>query len=233
MTRIDQAIIARLKKGKETFEILVDCEKALAFREGKVNDLSDVLATREIYTDVRHLKRAQEQALLAAFQTGDVDVIAKEIIRKGDIQLTTEHREKLRAAKHKQIVEFIHKNTVDPKTGLPHPQQRIENALGELKIKVDEFKSAEIQVQEIIPRLRPLLALKLETRTLDIIVPPAFSGKTSAAVKRFGTMVKEEWQRDGSLKMIVDVPAGVQEELESELNKLSHAQITFTIISKR
>ena len=34
---------------------------------------------------------------------------------------------------------MIHRNAVDPKTGLPHPPQRIESAMEEAKIHVDEI----------------------------------------------------------------------------------------------
>ena len=46
MVRVDQAIIARLKKEGEIFELLVDCDKALAYREGKMADLSQVVASK-------------------------------------------------------------------------------------------------------------------------------------------------------------------------------------------
>ena len=35
MVDVDKAVIARLKKGGKQFEIKVDCDKALEFKEGK------------------------------------------------------------------------------------------------------------------------------------------------------------------------------------------------------
>ena len=50
--------------------------------------------------------------------------------------------------------------TVDPKTQLPHPVQRILLAMEEGKIKIDEFKDEQLQLDEIIKKLQPLLPIK-------------------------------------------------------------------------
>jgi len=42
--------------------------------------------------------------------------------------------------KRKQIVEFIAKNYVDPRSHLPHPPLRIEQALTEARVSIDAFK---------------------------------------------------------------------------------------------
>ena len=51
------------------------------------------------------------------------------ILQKGDLNLTTDQRRKMIEEKKKQIVEYIAKTYVDPKTHLPHPPLRIEQAM--------------------------------------------------------------------------------------------------------
>ena len=53
MGDLDKAVIAKLKIRENNFEILVDCEKALELRSGKKVDIEDVLATRDIFSDVK------------------------------------------------------------------------------------------------------------------------------------------------------------------------------------
>ena len=43
MANLEEAIIARIKKGNVNFEILVNCEKALEYRAGKITDLNPSL----------------------------------------------------------------------------------------------------------------------------------------------------------------------------------------------
>ena len=47
MIDINKAVIARLKKGGENFEVLVDCDKAIEFKSGNV-ELEDALEQLEI-----------------------------------------------------------------------------------------------------------------------------------------------------------------------------------------
>ncbi|MSR86024.1 ribosome assembly factor SBDS [Candidatus Woesearchaeota archaeon] len=233
MVRVDQAIIARLKKEGDTFEILVDCDKALAYREGKLANLSEVLATKEIFKDAKKGIRASENEMKKLFKTDKADAIAEIIIKKGEIQITAEHRNKLREEKRKQIVAFIHRNAVDAKTGHPHPPQRIETLMEEAKIKIDEFHSVEMQVQDVITKLRPLIPIKMEVRELELLIPVKHAEAAFGHVKRTMKILKEQWGSDGSLKVIVEIPAGIQEEIEQQLNKITKGEVEITIINKR
>lgn len=233
MVRVDQAIIARLKKEGETFEILVDCNKALAYREGKLKDLSSVLASKEIFSDVKKGLRASENEIKRIFKAETFESIVDIILKKGEIQITAEHRNTLREEKRKQIITFIHRHAVDPKTGHPHPPQRIEKALEEAKARIDEFHSVEVQVQEILPKLRPIIPVKMETRELEILAPVKSAHGILAYLKKESKILKEQWQNDGGLKTVIEIPAGIYEEVEEKLNALSKGEVDITILNKK
>src|SRR3989338_81027 len=102
MVDVDKAVIAKLKKGENHFEILVDCEKAMDFKKGKEILLDDVLATDNIFRDVKKGEHASD--LEKFFGTDDKRKIAEKIIREGEIQLTTEYKNKLREEKRRRII---------------------------------------------------------------------------------------------------------------------------------
>jgi len=110
MVTVDKAVIARLKTHGQSFEVLVDCNNAIAIREGKEVDIKDVLAAMKVFTDAKKGLEASETAMKQFFQTTDVGEIARHIIRKGDVQLTSEYREQLRETKRKQIINMIHRD---------------------------------------------------------------------------------------------------------------------------
>jgi ribosome maturation protein SDO1 len=233
MVNVDKAILARYDHSGIHFEILVDCDKALDYKEGKIDNLDDVLATNDIFKDVKKAEHSPEAELLKVFQTTDRKEIASRIIKKGEIQLTTEHKAKLREEKKKQIVAFIHRNAIDSKTGHPHPPQRIELALEQAKIRVDEFKPISEQVQEAITKLRPIIPIKIEKRELSIQIPADFTGKVYNSIRKYGKLMREDWLSTGALSVILEIPAGIQEELENELNKLTRGEAEFRILSKK
>ena len=230
MVTVDHAVIAKLKIQGHEFEILVDCSNAIAFREGGSMDMHEVLAAMRVFSDAKKGLEASETAMKQIFGTSDASDVAKQIISKGEIQLTQEYRESLRAEKRKQIVAIIHRNGVDPKTHLPHPPQRIENAFDEAKFHVDEFKPVQEQVQEAMKKLRLILPIKFETKEIAIKISPEYAPKCYSIVKMFGTMLKEEWTQTGYWIAVVEIPGGMESDFYDRLNKVCHGNVESKIL---
>ncbi len=231
MVDVDKAVIARLKMDGENFEILVDCEKAMEFRHGKNIGMDSILASSEVFKDVKKGEHAPENMMKRIFGTDDKMQIAAAIIKKGEVQLTIQYRNKQRDEKRKQIVDIIHRNAIDPKSGLPHPSARIERAMEEAKIKIDEMKNADEQVQSIVKELREILAIKFETRQIAIKIPAEYAGGSYKTLKSYGKLLKDEWQNDGSLIAIVELPAGLQEEFFEKLNGMTKGNVETKIVA--
>jgi len=230
MVTVDQAIIARLKTHGQSFEILVDCSNALALREGKNVDMHDILAAMQIFSDAKKGLAASETAMKQIFGTSDAEEVARQIIQKGDIQLTQEYRENIREEKRKQIITIIHRNGVDPKTHFPHPPQRIENALIEAKFHVDEFMPVQEQVQEALKNLRPILPIKFEVKELAIKIAPEYAPKCYSTVKTFGTILREDWQSNGYWIAVVELPGGMENDFYDKLNKICHGNVESKVL---
>ncbi len=232
MVDVDKAVIARLKHKGENFEILVDCDKAFELKRGSNVDLNDVLAVTAIFKDVKKDERASEIRLKELFGTEDVNEIGATIIKEGEIQLTTERRRKMLEELRKQIVALITRNAIDPKTGHPIPPQRIEMLMEEARVKIDEFKPAQSQVQEVVRKLTPLTPIRMETREIAVKIPAQYAGASYHVLKQF-KLLKDEWQNDGSLIAVIEIPAGMQEELENAVNKLSKGEAEVKILNRR
>jgi ribosome maturation protein SDO1 len=209
--------IARLTKDNEHFEVLVKPPKALDYRTGKIAAITEVLAAETIFADANKGTRVSEEQLRKAFGTTDALKIADIILKKGTLQLTTEQRRKMVEDKRKQIIDFISRQAVDPKTNLPHPPLRIENAMEQIRYPIDPYKPVEEQARDIVKLLRPILPLKIEQMSVGVHIPAEHSSRAYGAIKTFGTIKREEWRADGSWYGIVEMPAG---SYASFLNKL-------------
>ena len=231
---VDKAVIARLKRTDKNFEILVDGDKAIQFNEeNSPISIDDVLVTNNIFNDVKKGTHASEADMKKLFNTADKKEVAKIIVKEGDVQITTEHKNKIMDEKRKRIIDIIHRNAIDSKTGLPHPIQRIENAMNEAKINIQFSKSAESQVQDVLKLLRPLLPIKFEVRELSIKIQPQHLGGAFHIMKAYGKVLQEDYKNDGSLQAIVEIPAGMQEELMDKLNSLTHGSVIVDILKKK
>jgi ribosome maturation protein SDO1 len=200
--------VARMTKDNEHFEILVKPQKALDYRMGKISGITEILAAETIFADANKGTRASEENIRKAFGTVDSLKIAETILTKGTLQLTTEQRRKMTEDKRKQIIDFISRQSVDPKTNLPHPPTRIENAMEQIRYSIDPFKPIEEQAKEIIKSLRTILPLKMEQISLGVTIPATYSVKAYGAIKSSGTIKHEEWRADGSWYGVLEMPAG-------------------------
>jgi ribosome maturation protein SDO1 len=209
--------IARYTKENEHFEVLVKPQKALDYRNGKIAGITEVLVAETIYSDANKGTRSPEDALKKAFGTTDALKIADAIIKKGQLQLTTEQRRKMVEDKRKQIIDYISRQAVDPKTNLPHPPTRIENAMEQIRFPIDPYKSIEEQARDIIKLLRPILPLKVEQISVGAHVPAQYAQRAYGSIKTYGAIKREEWRSDGSWYGVLEMPAG---SYASFLNKL-------------
>lgn len=218
----------RLTVGGDKFEILVKADAALNFKQGKKLEMSQVLAADEIYTDSSKGDRASSEKLKKAFHTDNLAQVAEMILRRGELQLTTEQRHKMVEDKKKQIVSLIAKNYVDPKTNLPHPPLRIEQAMLQIRLAIDPFKPAEEQAKKVIDELRVILPLKTGNVKLAVRADASFAPQVLGILKQFGNVSKEEWREDGGLNAVIELPIAMQRTLLDRLGSATkgNAQAT-------
>ena len=227
---VDKVTVVRYSFEGEKFEILVKPDPALEYKLGKRKDISSILVSDEIYTDSSKGTRASSEKLLKAFKTEDATAIAERIIQKGELNLTTDQRRKMTLEKRKQIVNYVAKTFVDPKSHLPHPPLRIEQAMEDGRISIDPHKSVEDQINDVVEKLRSIIPLKSENLILEIIVPAQFAAQSYSVLKSTGTLKKEEWQSNGSLKAILEIPAAARPNVIDRLGSITKGTASIEVV---
>ena len=230
MVSLDEAVIARLKKGEENFEVLVDPYAAADLIDGKEIDIIQNLAIDAIFKDSKKGTRASDESLVKHFGTNNVTEISKQIIIKGIIQLTTEQRQKMQKNKKTRIVELISRNAMDPKTKSPHPRQRIELAMEQAGVHIDPFKPVSEQVKTIIDLLRPIIPISMENIRISVKIPAEYIGRAYGTIRNIGTLEREDWQSDGSWLGIIRIPAGMQSDFYDKLNDATKGNVSTKIL---
>lgn len=226
MVSLDDAVIARLDSHGHRFEVFVDPDRAQKIRHADDAEIGqDDLVVDKIFNDARGAEEAPDGALEEVFGTTDVYEVAKQILNRGEIQLTTEQRREMVENKRKAIINYLSRNAMDPQSGNPHPPQRIENAMNDAKFHVDPFTPVETQVQELLDELRPLLPIKVEQIKIRVRIPAEHAGAAYGVVKSTGTLHEDKWRSDGSWEGVIELPAGLQQEFYSELNKRTHGNV--------
>ncbi len=232
MPETEEYVTARLETHGTRFEILVRSELAWKVRSGKSADLRDALAGDFVYKDAKKGLKASEDLVLKVFGTQDIYKVAEEILKKGEIQLTSEQRRELAENKRKQIVNFITRNAIDPKTGLPHPATRIELAMEEARVSIDPFKDADWQAMDVIKELRPLLPLKIAQLVVAVKIPAAYASRTFGILQKLGSVKQSDWRNDGSLQATMEIPAGTRGSLIEKVNEATRGEAEIQVLKE-
>jgi ribosome maturation protein SDO1 len=221
MVSLDESLIARLKKGKNHFEVFVDPEGAFAFKRGEKVNIADVVAVDSIFYDANQGDHVSEADLESTFNSTDVMEIAEHIILHGEIQLTKEQRKHILEEKTRQVITFIAQNAINPQTKAPHPPSRIAKAMEEAKVHIDPLKGVDEQVAIVMKAIRPIIPIRFEEVDVAVRVPADYAAKAYGDISKFGTLLKNEWQNDGSWVAVVKIPAGLQNDFYGLVNHLS------------
>jgi len=224
-------IVARYKSGQEKFEVVIDPDKALLYRQGKAQ-LNDAVRYPAIYFDAKKGESASGSSLKKVFGTDNIDAVAEQIIRKGEVpQSRSQLQEQLEQTKAR-LVHLLHCSGVDPRTHAPHPPQRIHAALEQAKYRVDPAKTAEAQLQQALSAIRPIIPVKSEMHTMQLEIPASAIGAAMKLVKGGTTVIKEEWTGPGDWRVVVQLPGGLSVDFQESLMAATHGKANFTILRR-
>lgn len=232
-------IIARFFSHGKKYEILIDSGKYAQYMEGKIIDLRGVLISAGVFRDIGKV-RTKEKALMAessgvveqvpenelkaVFGTSDFFEAAKKIISEGEVQITTEQRKAFLESKRKKIIAFISAYAIDPRTRLPHPPLRIENAIEQAKVRIDPFKRAEDQINDVVGALKPILPIRFESRKIAFKIATQYASQCRRIIAGEGKVLREQWAPDFWF-CEAEIPAGLQDSIFSRLNSVTHGQV--------
>jgi ribosome maturation protein SDO1 len=232
MISLDEAVTARLETHGERFEVLLDPDAALSIKRDEFDgDLEDVIAAEDIFENASRGDRPPENALEEVFGTTEPLEIIPEVVKDGEIQITAEQRTEMKEQKHKQLINRITRNAVNPQMDdAPHPPDRIESALEETDFRIDPMEPVESQVDDALDALRPVIPIRFDTITVAANLPADYAGSGQAKIREFGDLQSEEWQPDGSWIGVVEFPAGMQNEFYDLVNEVSSGEAETQII---
>jgi ribosome maturation protein SDO1 len=232
MISLDEAVTARLESHGQRFEVLVDPDAALSIKHDEFDgELEDVIAAEDVFEDAASGDRPPESSLEEVFETTDPLEIIPEVIKRGEIQITAEQRREMQEQKHKQLVNQIARNAVNPQMDdAPHPPERIERALEEAGFQIDPMEPVENQVDDALDALRPVIPIRFDEVIVAVQVPADYAGSAQAQIRQFGELEREEWQSDGSWVGVLKFPAGLQNEFYDLVNEHTSGEAETRIV---
>lgn len=163
-----------------------------------------MLQTHTVFSNVSKGQVAKRDELMKAFGKDDQTEICKEILAKGELQVSDKERSSTLEAQFKDIATTVADKCVNPETKRPYPVSMIEKAMKDLHFSVRPNRNAKQQALDVIPQLQTLIPLERAQMRLKIVL----NGKESRKVREkltgmMSQIESENW--DGSELTLVSL----------------------------
>jgi len=221
MVSLEDSVTARFETGGNRFEILIDPQAAQDYKEGEEVDWEEAIAADGIWNDSSKGERAPEKLVNDTFGSLDLIDIYKKILAEGSIQLTSQQKKEMVEQKRNRIISHIAANAMNPQTGGPHPPQRIENAIEEIRYSIDPIESDQKQIENIVSKIKLLIPISFDKIRVAVKIPAIHVGKCYGQLSGLGNIESEEYQKDGSWIGIIEMAAAAQTKLEDLLGSVT------------
>jgi len=195
--------VVRAKKNGKRFEIACYKNKVLSWRQGVEKDIDEVLQSHTVFLNVSKGQVAKKEDLIKAYDTADATQICKEILTKGELQVSDKERQAEREALFKEVATVVTEKCVNPETKRPYPVSMIEKAMKECHIAVKPNKGAKQQAIEIVPKLREKIPLSRAQMRLKIVVPVKDIKKLNQKLTKLKLTKESEEKGEGEENIIL------------------------------
>ncbi|MCE7734687.1 MAG: ribosome assembly factor SBDS [Candidatus Heimdallarchaeota archaeon] len=224
--------LVRYQTHGKRLEIIVNPHNAWLSRQGEEIPIEEIVEGFTVFENFSKGLKADITTLQDILGVvGEKEIISK-ILEKGELQITQEQRKQFLKEKRDEIIDFLVKHAVNPKTKSPHPAARIEKAMDDAGVQIDRKEPAPDQARKIIKEIQRIIPIQIETAKIECIVPPKDTGKLYGFIQGSGEVIKESWGKDGALTMIIQIPAGIVVKILEDLSDRSKGRVQATVIER-
>ncbi|KAK5644527.1 hypothetical protein RI129_005827 [Pyrocoelia pectoralis] len=202
--KLTNVAVVRLKKTGKRFEIACYRNKVMAWRNNTETDIDEVLQTHTIFLNVSKGQFAKKEDLVKAFGNLDDTSICKEILLKGELQVSDKERESVLESQFKQIAYEVSTMCVNPNNDYPYPPVVIETAMKNAHYSIKPHHNIKQQALAVIKLLKESIPIERAQIKLTI----SFSNNEGAKfAEKFGQIkslkVEDEIKTDYSHTYVV------------------------------
>lgn len=169
--RLTNVAIVRMTKGGKRFEIACYRNKVVNYRQGIETDLSEVLQTERVFTNVSKGEFAKSQDLQTIFGTTDEPTIIKLILTRGDLQIGDLERTQQYESMARDIATWITENCIHPVTHRPYTIPQIRQAMKAAEYTIHPTRPMKRQYLDCFKKIQSVLSIIRAPMELQLTYP--------------------------------------------------------------
>ena len=188
--RLTNVAYVRLNKNGKRFEIAAYRNKVLSYRNKVETDLSQVLQIDTVFTNVTKGLLANSKDLIEAFGTSDQILVCKEILDKGELQVSEQERVALLDSTFRDVASIVADKAINPENNRPYTVSMIQNAMRQIHYSVNVSKSSKSQALDVIRKLKAIMPIARASMLLRVVCPSKyFESMKDILLKEFNVSI--------------------------------------------
>lgn len=212
--RLTNVAVVRMKKAGKRFEIACYRNKVMSWRNKLEQDIDEVLQTHTVFANVSKGQVAKKDDLVKAFGKDDQTEICKEILAKGELQVSDKERHLALDSMVKDVATTVAEKCLNPETKRPYTVSMIEKAMKDVHFSVKPNRNAKQQALEVIPRLKAVMPLERAQMRLRVLLSGKEARKLRDKVVKLTTKLESEnWENSG-LDLVCLIDPGQFREID-------------------
>lgn len=218
--RLTNVAVVRMKKGGKRFEIACYKNKVLSWRKNIEKNIDEVLQIHSVFTNVSKGTVAKREDLMKAFEKDDVTEICKEILAKGELQVSEKERHTELSAMFKEIATHVADKCVNIESKRPYPVSIIEKAMKDIHYSVKMNKNVKQQALEVIKLLKESLPLERARMRLQVTLSSTKEAKQiKEKLNKLCTSIEHDDWNTGCTTLICLIDPGQYKSIDELLKK--------------
>lgn len=202
----------------------------MSWRSGAEKDLDEVLQTNTVFVNVSKGQVAKKEDLSNAFGTDDLTEICKQILSKGELQVSDRERQSQLEQMFRDIATIVAEKCVNPETKRPYTVSLIERAMKDIHFSVKANKSTKQQALEVIKQLKESIQIQRAHMRLRFVLP-AKDGKRLKEKLRPLIKAVEDEDFDDQLEMVCLIDPGCFREIDELIRCETKGKGTLEVLS--
>ena len=225
--RLTNVAVVRMNKGGKRFEIACYRNKVMDYRQGLEQDLSEVLQTERVFTNVSKGEFAKAKDLQKVFGTKNEEEVSILILTKGQLQVSDKERSQQIEKTTAQIAEWISKNCVHPSSERPYTISQTRHAMQQANFSVHPTKPLKRQYLDCVKLLQRVIPIQRAKMELLLLVPDVCRQKVEDALqeKKVTWSPPPENVEEGQQKYQILVDPSLYRVLNEVIHEIDGARI--------
>ena len=168
--RLTNVAVVRLSRGGNRFEVACYKNKIINYRQGTETDLSEVLQTTRVFTNVSKGQFANSSLLEKCFGTSDEEEACRFILEKGDVQVSDLERNAQLESTIREVASMVSEKCVHPVSQRPYTMAQIRDAMKAAGFMVHPTKNVKQQFLDCVKLLQKTSVLNIQRAKMQLAI---------------------------------------------------------------